>query len=234
MPSADGSGPAEITGDDGSPDLGGGAPGPRVVRRWLRRVVAVVVIAVVGVGFARGTLAEVRYQADPEGRPPLDQQAVDAAAGDRAGTGCGGWPALLSTTGPPATPALHGAVWADAAAFHVRSDHLFVVGVRVDVEGGTAESPGLEPSGSLTIPTRSGQTVDVEISCGATAATVHLVGGDGKDVADAVLGLGAQPGAPTPLRLVKTTEEPPPAVCRELLELDAKEPLRAIAERACR
>lgn len=194
-------------------------PDPAVgSRRWIWQLVAVIAVAVVVIAFARGTRSELRYQTDPSARPPLDEKAAAALAGDRAGTSCGGWSPLLSTTERPVVAPLHAAVWADTQEFHVRSDHFYVLGVRFDVEGGTAVSEGLEPAASLTVPTRSGQTIDVEISCEATAVTIHLVGGNGKDVGDAILGLGAQEGTTGPMRLAKDTKGPTPAACRELVD----------------
>lgn len=205
--------------DEAAEAEAGGGRG-RGARRWLGRAAVVAVLAVVAVAFVRGTRSELRYQTDPAGRPPLDPATADALAGDRSGTSCGGWSPLLSTTERPVVAPLHAAVWADADAFHVRSDHFYVQGVRFDVEEGTAVSDGLEASASLTVPTRSGQTIDAEISCSATAVTIHLVGGDGKDVADAVLGLGAQAGAPGPLRLAKDADGPAPAVCQDLTDVE--------------
>lgn len=185
--------------------------------RWWR-VVAVAAAILLAVAFVRGTRSAVRYETDPEGRVPVAEDAAEAVAGARAGTSCGGWSPLLSTTERPDVAPLHAAVWADTEAFHVRSDHFYVLGVRFDVEGGMAASDGIEPAESITVPTHSGQTIDVTIDCSATAVTIRLVGGDGKDVDDAVLAMGAQPGAVEPLRLTKGSIGPTPAACQELAE----------------
>lgn len=196
-------------------------PSADPLRGRAARAVGIVLAALVLVAFVRGTRSEVRYETDPEGRAPVDERDAAALADARAGTACGGWSPLLSTTERPVVAPLHAAVWADTKAFHVRSDHVFVLGIRFDVEGGTAASDGLDPAASLTVPTQSGRTIDVTIDCRATAVTIRLVGGDGKDVADAVLGVGAQPGETGPLRLAKGSAGPTPAACEELADAQA-------------
>lgn len=179
----------------------GGGRWPRSPR--LRRAVFAVGLAVAVVVFARATRSEVRYETDPSGAEPIEQRAIDELDRASGGTRCGAWPAALSTTEPPKPRSLHTALWADADAFHVQSAHVYVRAVRFDVAGGTASAGGVAPQASLTVPLDSGGTVDVTISCGASALTVHLVDVAGKDLGGALLDIGDQPGAPAPIELVK-------------------------------
>lgn len=199
--------------DPDPPAPAGDDPG---VRSWPRRAAIGLVLAVAVVAFARGASSEVRYETDPSAAEPLARDQIDALARSSAGTRCGGWPAALSTSEPPEVPPLHTVVWADAEAFHVRSSHLFVRAARFDVEGGTAVAAGLEPQASLSVPVQPGATVDVTISCGATGVTVHLLGGDGKDVGEAALAIGARGAEPAPRRVVKGRADATPAACTDL------------------
>jgi hypothetical protein len=184
-------------------------------RRRLGRALGVVAVLIVSVVFARAAASEVRYETGPGSQQPVDPAIARLLAGSSGGTECGNWPGELSPSQPPEVPALKTAVWANIGSFHIRSSHIFVQSLRIDVENGTAKSGG-DPSASLTIPFKAGETIDFTVSCDADAMTLHLLGGDGKDVTDAPLSVGAGPGLLAPLRVARDGSRPAPLACSTL------------------
>lgn len=185
-------------------------------RREVRWGLGVVALLVIGIVFARGAASEVRYETGPGSRRGVDKGIAGLLDGSLGGTECGNWPGELSPSEPPEVPSLQTAVWANVGSFHIRSSHLFVQSVRIDVEGGTASAGG-DAVPSLTVPFKPGETLDFKVACRASAMTIHLVGGDGRDVGDAPLSIGAGRSQLAPVRITRDGTGSGPVVCTNLL-----------------
>lgn len=172
-------------------------------RRHLALGAAALVVVVIAVAFATGTRSEVEHARAPGQIEPVDPEVQALMAGGSSGTECGGWPPEIGPSTDPRVAPLATVLWGDATSFHLQTAHLFVTTVRLEVEGGTAQTATLPAASVLDIPVEAGRRVDLTISCEAAAVTVRLLDPRGRDVSDAEIALGAGRPAPAPLQIAK-------------------------------
>jgi hypothetical protein len=185
------------------PDEPEPAPPRRPGRRRPAAAATALVLAVIAVAFVAGARSEVERARTPGQIEPVDPEVQALMAASSSGTECGGWPQEIGPSADPRVAPLATVLWGDATSFHVQTAHLFVTTVRIEVDGGTAQTATLPAASTLDVPVEAGRRADLTITCDASSVTVRLLDPQGRDVSDAELALGAGRPAPAPLEIHK-------------------------------